>query len=550
MYAPAVLFFPLPCLWLPLSFGLVVLRGGCKLPPCLLSARPPSFAASCLLRSRLARFVLRIMYAPVLVLWLPASYVGTTAPVRRLLRRLLLACRCGWLFLGLFRPPLLASVGFSVGLRRGMPPTPPTVSACLSAVGYGFLPPCTPITTQPKIAIMMKNQLIKIHNFFLTRSINIIIAHLFFLTFENVKKHHNQPSPNPRQICKPRNNFIFAVGEATGDAQSLLTCLEFLIGARRLGVYNYICKMAKGIEMNGMLRGKRGGNVYYRKNGEQVSRARNTEPTNPRSNKQLYQRAVMATCMRMYSIGKVIFDHSFQGRKKGSANQSRFMALNAKLVRNGIAAQVNSNADNLWRVVGPGVVAGVVNPIQVSEGTYQNRLLSNDGVLKVQATAGETIADYCRRAGIISGDIYTWIRSELAVQLTQPTRHRVQAMNVKGKQFVTAFNYAQVKVKADILSNTKAITADTQYSEIFEAGNYNTSDIQLDAKLIGQAGLFIGDGLDSALTLMVSSAARTATCVRLPRSQQLMYGLSSLPRTQCGIAVGTVNSSSRARIFK
>ena len=41
--------------------------GGCKqLRPCL-SARPPSFAASCLLRSRLARFALRMKYVPALV---------------------------------------------------------------------------------------------------------------------------------------------------------------------------------------------------------------------------------------------------------------------------------------------------------------------------------------------------------------------------------------------------------------------------------------------------------------------------------------------------
>ena len=142
---------------------------GCKqLRPCL-SARPPSFAACCLLRSRLARSALRMRYAPALVLWLPASYVGTTAPVRRLLRRLLLECRCGRLsFLGLFRSPLLASGGFSVGLRRGDAPRhPPTVSACLSAVGYGF--PFLLVysdNSQPtKMERIDKNQHIKIHNF-------------------------------------------------------------------------------------------------------------------------------------------------------------------------------------------------------------------------------------------------------------------------------------------------------------------------------------------------------------------------------------------------
>lgn len=141
----------------------------CKLlRPCL-SARPPSFAGCYLLRSRLARFVFRIMYAPVLVLWLPASYVGTTAPVRRLLRRLLLACRCGcFRFLRPFRPRLLASVGCSGVLRRGDAPRhPPTVSACLTAVGYGF--PFLLVysdNSQPtKMARIYKNQLIKIHNF-------------------------------------------------------------------------------------------------------------------------------------------------------------------------------------------------------------------------------------------------------------------------------------------------------------------------------------------------------------------------------------------------
>lgn len=156
------------CPWLPVRFGSSAGRI-LQSPPSVPVGTTSVVAGSCLLRSRLAHFVLRLMYAPTLVLWLPASYVGTTAPVRRLLRRLLLACRCGRLsFPGLFRPPLLASVGVSVGLRRGDPPRhPPTVSACLSADGYGF-----PIllvnsdNTQPnKNARINKNQLIKIHNF-------------------------------------------------------------------------------------------------------------------------------------------------------------------------------------------------------------------------------------------------------------------------------------------------------------------------------------------------------------------------------------------------
>ena len=45
------------------------------------------------------------------------------------------------------------------------------------------------------------------------------------------------------------------------------------------------------------------GNVFSRLNGQQVSRVRNRNPKNPRTNAQLYQRAIMATVMQAYSAG-------------------------------------------------------------------------------------------------------------------------------------------------------------------------------------------------------------------------------------------------------
>lgn len=156
------------CPWLPVRFGSSAGRR-LQSPPSVPIGTTSVVAGSCLLRSRLARFALRIMYAHVLVLWLPASYVGTTAPVRRLLRRLLLECRCGcFRFLRPFRPRLLASAGYSGVLRRGVSPRhPPTVSACLSAVGYGlpFLLVYSDNNQPTKMARIYKNQLIKIHNF-------------------------------------------------------------------------------------------------------------------------------------------------------------------------------------------------------------------------------------------------------------------------------------------------------------------------------------------------------------------------------------------------
>ena len=73
--------------------------------------------------------------------------------------------------------------------------------------------------------------------------------------------------------------------------------------------------MAKGNMLQGMARGKVGDVVFSRLNGQQISRVRNRQPYNPRTNKQLIQRAIMATVMLGYSAGKEIFNHSFQGKR-------------------------------------------------------------------------------------------------------------------------------------------------------------------------------------------------------------------------------------------
>lgn len=81
--------------------------------------------------------------------------------------------------------------------------------------------------------------------------------------------------------------------------------------------------MAKGIEMNGYLRGKRGGSVYSVLNGEQVSRAYNSQPKNPRSNSQMSQRVKLAAAVGFYKRTKKFFKFAF----KKTAKQSDYNAF-------------------------------------------------------------------------------------------------------------------------------------------------------------------------------------------------------------------------------
>lgn len=291
--------------------------------------------------------------------------------------------------------------------------------------------------------------------------------------------------------------------------------------------------MGKGNLFLGFGRGKLGDSVFYRQGGEQAFRARNRRPNNPRTDKQLFQRAVMATCMQCYSAGKAIFDHSFQGRKVGQDNMSRFLSLNAKRIRSGIAAQVNEDEDNFTRVIGPGVVGPVCTDLQVSEGTLKNNQMNIDGSMAVPATAGETIAAYISRAGFQEGDIFTYVClncSSVGVIYTAPGA----AGDVRGQQFQTALNYAQVRVKAGAASDQTEIDANTTFGAIFEADKYNTAEIDLTTKLVGTSGIFTGDILDYSLATAMEGIIKSredsglrSTCILTPNAlNDGEYGLT------------------------
>lgn len=82
--------------------------------------------------------------------------------------------------------------------------------------------------------------------------------------------------------------------------------------------------MAKGIDINGQLRGKRGGVVYYRANGQQISRSRNYNPNNPQTMAQMVQRLALANASKASKGLKEIIDHSFEGIRYGADSVRHF----------------------------------------------------------------------------------------------------------------------------------------------------------------------------------------------------------------------------------
>lgn len=177
--------------------------------------------------------------------------------------------------------------------------------------------------------------------------------------------------------------------------------------------------MGKGNLFLGYGRGKVGDIVFSRSNGNQVFRARNRNPRNPRTNKQLVQRAIMATIMHAYSAGREIFDHSFQGYSVGEGCQRRFMTLNLNALRSQLSVDFDNAVpeEALAKVTAPGIATVVPNPFVISEGTAVNSLFTVTGSLTGDdwtwslplPNENETVAAYAERVGIVAGDIYTFV---------------------------------------------------------------------------------------------------------------------------------------------
>lgn len=257
--------------------------------------------------------------------------------------------------------------------------------------------------------------------------------------------------------------------------------------------------MAKGNMFQGMARGKVGDVVFSRTNGEQISRVRNRHPNNPRTNKQMYQRAVMATVMQAYSAGKEIFDHAFQGKAVGAENQRVFLSKNAKMLRGQIASELAAGTSALncnAAVVAPGAITPVPNAYMVSEGTYPQNFFSwNDtqkGFLPPSSEDNDTVAQYASRCGLVPGDIYTFVAFVISDNTPSFTVRDVQTATTGDykpeSQYPAVFAFVRLQVK-DVSSVTTPIESAPYLTSFFEVTASKNASLNL-------SGIILGDLLE------------------------------------------------------
>lgn len=170
-----------------------------------------------------------------------------------------------------------------------------------------------------------------------------------------------------------------------------------------------------------LIKGKVGGVVFYKvtdsnNKSTQGQRIYTADVRNPNTAKQQFQRAFLKTVSQMYAQGKVIFDHSFQGKSKGGQCAREFRKLNVRALR----AQAISDADRGLRpteynsfVCAKGSMYAVPNEYIISQGTYDQKFFSWLDTAKSyftpSITTNQTVAEYMAANGLVEGDIYTFV---------------------------------------------------------------------------------------------------------------------------------------------
>lgn len=232
-------------------------------------------------------------------------------------------------------------------------------------------------------------------------------------------------------------------------------------------------------------------------NGKQVTKDRVSRIGNPRTRAQMIQRAVIATVVRAYQAGQVIFDHSFQGYSFHDGAMARFLNLNARILRKQYFSDVlQSEPSNMVaRFCAMSVDAPVACPgMIVSEGTLVQDIWDRETqqgnenyFLLKQPRANEKMKDWVARIGIDSDDIFTFISIYAPVWGGTPAATFED--NQYGKVYSMRLDWVRMKIKPSVFTDETIINRNTlTYYDVFDIDD---SGLHLGTDRLVQYGLGI-----------------------------------------------------------
>lgn len=207
--------------------------------------------------------------------------------------------------------------------------------------------------------------------------------------------------------------------------------------------------------MLGYSRGSVGDVTFSRLKGQQIAKARNRNPNNPKTKTQMMQRSLFVSATKFYQQARAkFFKFAFEDKKLHESDFNAFMRHNVKNGTNMTQEAVqayNYPALGLWALS-----KGSLEPfVQKSEGNYYK---ANTGIVvpqsyQVPTTVGELSKTLIQSNRFQVGDMLTMVNYGFTIVGAAP----VPSLAPLNDDYMTYFSYKQMVI------NTESTDALTKY---------------------------------------------------------------------------------------
>lgn len=187
----------------------------------------------------------------------------------------------------------------------------------------------------------------------------------------------------------------------------------------------------KGNLFLGMARGSVGDVTFSRVKGQQTARARNRQPNNPRTVKQMANRAKIATMVRFFSRSRQnLFSYAFESKKGNQSDYNAFVQNNAQSTPTNSLLAVSQG----WPMIGEYYMSeGSLSPLEITFGATNRKPSLNlvpltTPVAAAAYTIGQLSQQIIDKYNLQNGDYITFV--EVASQ-AQPATTLDEAIEYK-----------------------------------------------------------------------------------------------------------------------
>ena len=213
--------------------------------------------------------------------------------------------------------------------------------------------------------------------------------------------------------------------------------------------------MSKGNMFLGYARGSVGDVVFSRTNGQQITKARNRNPNNPRSISQVMQRSLFISAVKFYQLARAkFFKFAFEDKKSTESDFNAFMRHNTMFGTN-----MSSPAFHAYNypALGDFVLSlGSLQPLR--QWNRNNQFAAQTGIIlgasdELPTTIGALSQLLLRNERYREGDMFTLV--DYGFQVLNSAS--VPAIQVNNDDYNTFFTWKQWKINTADTSNLNTI---------------------------------------------------------------------------------------------